>query len=253
MTRDANLEFFGDYYDKPTWWWALRYDTQIKRKTCLALLRAAGVPRRGIAVLEIGFGSGATLFSFGRDCVLTGVELSASAVERARTRAARGRWTATFHAEVGGPLPVPDGSQDAVIASHVLEHVADEVGLLHEIRRVLKPGGRAVVLVPINERYADPKHLRAYTSASLGQAAAAAGLTVVHQLDNERLFRMMEWFYFDGGHARLGHLAPLIVAAFNIPTALLPWPVHRTLDALLGAAGWPARQTAALLAHREAV
>src|SRR5687767_6463237 len=127
MSQDANLAAYDTYYAKPAWWWSLRYDTQIKRKTCLALLRAAGLPRRGIAVLEIGFGSGATLFSFDRDCTLTGVELAASAVEQAKKRAARERWRAAFYAERGGPLPVSDGSQDVVIASHVLEHVGDDV------------------------------------------------------------------------------------------------------------------------------
>jgi SAM-dependent methyltransferase len=41
-----------------------------------------------------------------------------------------------------------DGSQDFVIASHVLEHVANPIKLFDEIHRVLRPGGVAVVLLP---------------------------------------------------------------------------------------------------------
>lgn len=41
-----------------------------------------------------------------------------------------------------------DESQDFVIASHILEHVADPIGLLDEIHRVVRPGGTALILLP---------------------------------------------------------------------------------------------------------
>src|SRR5262249_8316726 len=46
-------------------------------------------------------------------------------------------------------LPFPDAHFDAVIANHVLEHVADERRALAEIRRVLRAGGFAMLAVPI--------------------------------------------------------------------------------------------------------
>jgi SAM-dependent methyltransferase len=47
-------------------------------------------------------------------------------------------------------IALPDASVDTVIASHVLEHVDDEAAL-REVRRILKPGGRAILMFPVVE------------------------------------------------------------------------------------------------------
>ena len=46
-------------------------------------------------------------------------------------------------------MDLPDASFDLVYCSHVLEHVNDDQQALREFWRVLKPGGIAVILVPI--------------------------------------------------------------------------------------------------------
>ena len=43
-------------------------------------------------------------------------------------------------------LPYADGSFDAVVSTQVYEYVVDVLGALAEVRRVLRPGGRVVVL-----------------------------------------------------------------------------------------------------------
>ncbi|WP_345604770.1 methyltransferase domain-containing protein [Pseudonocardia adelaidensis] len=43
-------------------------------------------------------------------------------------------------------LPLPDASVDAAVSTQVLEYVADVPGALAEVRRVLRPGGRLLVL-----------------------------------------------------------------------------------------------------------
>jgi len=50
-------------------------------------------------------------------------------------------------ADLGGPLPFPDGRFDDVIASLVLHYLEDWGPALAELRRVLKPGGRLLVSV----------------------------------------------------------------------------------------------------------
>jgi SAM-dependent methyltransferase len=57
-------------------------------------------------------------------------------------------------------LPYPDDSFDAILCSHVLEHVEDDSRAMRELHRVLRPGGWAIVLVPLDlersETYEDP-------------------------------------------------------------------------------------------------
>jgi SAM-dependent methyltransferase len=46
-------------------------------------------------------------------------------------------------------IDLPDASVDSLLCSHVLEHVDDDLRAMREIRRVLKPGGWALILVPL--------------------------------------------------------------------------------------------------------
>lgn len=45
-------------------------------------------------------------------------------------------------------MPFEDNRFDAVLCNHVLEHVADDIKAMSEIRRVLKPGGWAILQIP---------------------------------------------------------------------------------------------------------
>jgi SAM-dependent methyltransferase len=48
-----------------------------------------------------------------------------------------------------------DGHFDAVICNHVLEHVPDDRKAMHELRRVLRPGGWALLLTPLTDGETD--------------------------------------------------------------------------------------------------
>ena len=65
------------------------------------------------------------------------------------------------------PWPAPDGSVDAIRASHVMEHIpagADRIAVMNEAHRVLKPGGVFEIRVPnclsgTWHAFADPTHV----------------------------------------------------------------------------------------------
>lgn len=75
-----------------------------------------------------------------------------------------------------------DAEQDFVIASHVLEHVAEPIGLLGEIHRVLRPGGVLLILLPDRRRTFDRD--RAPTSLAHLVAEFDAGVT---EVDDEHI------------------------------------------------------------------
>ena len=69
-------------------------------------------------------------------------------------------------ADLDGELPFPEASFDCVSANQVLEHVRDLVGLVHELHRVLRPGGLLVAHVPYFRSawaHIDPTHVRSFT------------------------------------------------------------------------------------------
>ena len=100
----------------------------------------------GRRILDAGCGAGPLLAALrDRGAIVTGFDRSAAMVELARRRL--GRHADLRVAELGRPLPFPDGTFDDVTASLVLHYLEDWGPALAELRRVLKPGGRLIVSV----------------------------------------------------------------------------------------------------------
>jgi len=75
-----------------------------------------------------------------------GVDFSEEMVARARAKAARRGSTATFRVGDALALPYGDGAFDAATVAFGIRNVADVDAGLAEMARVVRPGGRVVVL-----------------------------------------------------------------------------------------------------------
>jgi SAM-dependent methyltransferase len=106
------------------------------------IVRSAGDRIRG-TILENGCGVGMyleKLASFG-SCVI-GLEYD---FERAHEAHHRSKEIINAAGEI---LPLPASTFDLVLSHEVIEHVQDDRAAIHEMLRVLKPGGRAVIFCP---------------------------------------------------------------------------------------------------------
>ncbi len=110
-----------------------------------AMLALAG-DVAGRRILDAGCGTGPLLAALrDRGAIVTGFDKSAAMLELARRRLGAGADLQV--ADLGSPLPFPDGTFDDAIASLVLHYLEDWGPALAELRRVLKPGGRLMVSV----------------------------------------------------------------------------------------------------------
>lgn len=95
--------------------------------------------RPGERLLDLGCGDGQLTMRLAESgAAVTGVDASATMVEAARARGVRAE-----HAPAE-QLPFPPGSFDAVFSNAALHWVRGQDGMMSEVRRVLRPGGRFV-------------------------------------------------------------------------------------------------------------
>jgi phosphatidylethanolamine/phosphatidyl-N-methylethanolamine N-methyltransferase len=101
----------------------------------------------GDRVLEVGVGTGINAAMYPSHCVVTGIDLSASMLERARDRLARKGVTNVRLFEMDATsLTFPSDTFDIVYAPYVISVVPDPVAVAREMRRVCRRGGRFVFL-----------------------------------------------------------------------------------------------------------
>lgn len=98
-----------------------------------------------------------------------------------------------FHYDIQNMQGINDNTYDVIICSHVLEHVADDRLALKELYRVVKKGGRVLILVPLDlkrvwfdeenglsesenwKRFGQTDHVRRYTNDEMIKRIQEAG------------------------------------------------------------------------------
>ena len=159
---------------------------------------AAGFEKaRGLKVLEIGCGlgtDGAQFAEAGAD--YTGVDLTEAAVELARKRFELFGLSGKFQTADAESLGFVDESFDLVYSHGVLHHTPETEKAIKEIHRVLRPGGRAMVMLYHRGSYNYRVNISVLRRAGAQLLKWEAGVKLVHRITGEPLDSLRD-------HARL--------------------------------------------------
>jgi ubiquinone/menaquinone biosynthesis C-methylase UbiE len=177
--------------------WAARYDLLIKlvtlgrersmRERMLDLARIAA----GESVLDVGCGTGTLAIAaksrVGDAGTVDGIDPSPEMIERARKKAKRAHSGAVFRVAFVESLPFETARFDVVLSTIMLHHLprAVRAQAIQEMRRVLKPGGR-ILIVDFGKRATEHRGLMAHfhrhgrvSMADLTALVDAASLSVL--------------------------------------------------------------------------
>ncbi|HEY8158402.1 MAG TPA: class I SAM-dependent methyltransferase [Methylobacter sp.] len=136
----------------------------------------------GGRLLDVGCGTGEWLLSMRqRGWQVEGIDFDENAVKVAVQQGL------LVHCNSLEQHGFPDDYFDAVTFNHLIEHVPDPVQTLAECTRILKPGGKLVILTPNNASFTHrvfkqdwrglepPRHLHIFSMLSMRRALAMAG------------------------------------------------------------------------------
>jgi len=98
-------------------------------------------------VLEIGIGTGLNLPLYPATCRLTGIDLSEEMLDKAVERVGElAMPNVRLKVMDAASMDFADDEFDKALATYTISAVPDPIGVLREMRRVLKPGGTMVIL-----------------------------------------------------------------------------------------------------------
>jgi SAM-dependent methyltransferase len=175
-----------------------------------AMLERLGAPPGEACVIDVGCASGYLLQDLRRGAphlTLIGLDLLDSGLRKAH---AADPQALLLQADACA-LPLTDASVDAAMSANMLEHVPDDRRALAEILRVLRPGARAVVVVPLgpgNYDYYDRfvGHERRYARGELARKARGVGLEVLEDICLGAPLYPAFWLVKQRNRRRYGHL-----------------------------------------------
>lgn len=166
--------------ERKYWWF------QGRRLTILGVLEEAlsahppaGGGEGGLKLLDAGCGTGMLLDDLARFGMATGIDFSPLALQYSRQRGL----TRLGRADAQR-MPLSDNCVDIVASLDVVEHVPDDVKVMSEFFRVVRPGGLAVMTVPAHPSLWSSHdvalhHYRRYTRAGFESLVRGAGFELL--------------------------------------------------------------------------
>jgi phosphatidylethanolamine/phosphatidyl-N-methylethanolamine N-methyltransferase len=129
--------------------WAPVYDSTFGAVTRTGRRRAVEyINRRKGSVLEVGVGTGLSLGHYAPHLEITGVDVSADMLAKARRKVAeRGlNQVAALREMDARSLDFPDASFDTVVAMYLVSVVPEPEQVIREMARVCRPGGEVLIV-----------------------------------------------------------------------------------------------------------
>lgn len=140
----------------------------------------------GLRVLEVGCGLGTDGAQFAQaGANYTGVDLTEAAIELARKRFELFGLPGEFRTADAEQLDFPDESFDLVYSHGVLHHTPDVASAVREIHRVLRPGGKAKVMLYHRDSYNYRINISILRRGGVHLLRWEAGVKLVHLLTKE--------------------------------------------------------------------
>src|ERR1044071_2594390 len=148
---------------------------------------------RNLNVLEVGCGLGTDGAQFAKaGANYTGIDLTDAAVELAKRRFELFDLPGTFRVADAEHLDFADNSFDLVYSHGVLHHTPDTAAAVREVHRVLKPGGRAIVMLYHRDSYNYRVNISLFRRAGVHLLRWQGGIKFVHLLTGESPDRLKE-------------------------------------------------------------
>ncbi len=148
---------------------------------------------KGLRVLEIGCGLGTDGVQFARaGADYTGVDLTEAAIDLARKNFEQRSLQGEFKVADAESLDFADESFNLVYSHGVLHHTPDIARAVREIHRVLKPGGRAIVMLYHRDSYNYRVGIRVLRRAGSRLLKSESGIELVHRLTGEPIDSLRE-------------------------------------------------------------